>query len=98
MVKVGTYDGEDERVGEVPVEGELHHVPPQPQQLHGLGQTPKDVSTRSRNSKNTQGMPEFPSRQDQRQKSHLLRASAGPAGGDCWPGGAAAKTSTSTGY
>lgn len=49
-VDVGTYDGEDERVGEVPVEGELHHVPPQPQQLHGLGQTPKDVSARSRNT------------------------------------------------
>lgn len=26
-----TYDGEDERVGEVSVERKLHHVPPQPQ-------------------------------------------------------------------
>lgn len=50
----GTYDGEDERVGEVPVEGELHHVPPQPQELHGLGQTHKDVSAQSRNTNNTQ--------------------------------------------
>lgn len=44
-----TYDGEDERVGEVSVERQLHHVPPQLQQLHGLSQTHKDVRTRSRN-------------------------------------------------
>lgn len=43
-----TYDGEDERVGEVSVERELHHVPPQPQQLHRLSQTHEDVTTRSR--------------------------------------------------
>lgn len=45
-----TYDGEDECVGEVSVERELHHVPPQPQQLHRLSQTHKDVTTQSRNS------------------------------------------------
>lgn len=43
-----TYDGEDECVGEVSVERKLHHVPPQPQQLHGLGQTHKDVRQPSR--------------------------------------------------
>lgn len=45
---IRTYDGEDERVGEVSVERELHHVPPQPQQLHRLSQTHEDVTTRSR--------------------------------------------------
>lgn len=44
-----TYDGEDECVGEVSVERELHHVPPQPQQLHRLSQTHKDVTKQSRN-------------------------------------------------
>lgn len=39
-----TYDGEDERVGEVSVERELHHVPPQLQQLHRLSQTHEDVT------------------------------------------------------
>lgn len=41
-----TDDSEDERVGEVSVEGELHHVPPQSQQLHGLGQADEDVPCR----------------------------------------------------
>lgn len=39
-----TNDGEDECVGEVSVEGELHHVPPQTEQLHGLGQADEDVA------------------------------------------------------
>lgn len=43
-----TYNGEDERVDEVSVERQLHHVSPQPQQLHGLSQTHKDVTTQSR--------------------------------------------------
>lgn len=43
-----TYDGEDESVGEVSVERQLHHVPPQLQQLHGLSQTHEDVAARSR--------------------------------------------------
>lgn len=46
---LGTYDSEDERVGEMSVERELHHVPPQPQQLHRLSQAHKDVTTWSRN-------------------------------------------------
>lgn len=48
-----TYDSKDERVGEVSVEGELHHVPPQPQKLHGLSQTHKDVMTQLRNINNS---------------------------------------------
>lgn len=40
-----TDDSEDERVGEVSVERELHHVPPQLQKLHRLSQTHKDVTT-----------------------------------------------------
>lgn len=48
-----TYDSKDERVGEVSVEGELHHVPPQPQKLHGLSQTHKDVMAQSRNINNS---------------------------------------------
>lgn len=46
---LNTYDSEDERVGEVSVERELHHVPPEAQQLHRLSQAHKDVTTRSRN-------------------------------------------------
>ena len=38
-----TYDGEDERVGEVSVEGQLHGVPPQLQSLDGLCQADKYV-------------------------------------------------------
>lgn len=72
---VGTYDGEDERVGEVAVEGELHHVPAQPQQLHGLGQTPEDVSAGSRTHTHTAAL-----------KSATAGSprSDGPAGGDRW--------------
>lgn len=43
-----TYQGEDERVMEMSVERQLHHVSPQPQQLLGLSQTRKDVTIRSR--------------------------------------------------
>lgn len=43
-----TYHRKDERVGEVPVQRQFHHVSPQPQQLHGLSQTHKDVMTQSR--------------------------------------------------
>lgn len=66
---MGTYDGEDERVGEVPVEGELDHVPPQPQELHGLGQTHKDVSAQSRNTNDTQQTSHV--LKNQRQNLHL---------------------------
>lgn len=75
---VGTYDGEDERVGEVAVEGELHHVPPQPQQLHGLGQTPEDVSAGSRTHTHTAAL--------RSATAGSPSASDGPAGGDCWTG------------
>lgn len=46
---LNTYDSKDERVGEVSVERELHHVPPEAQQLHRLSQAHKDVTMRSRN-------------------------------------------------
>lgn len=44
MPEVVTDDGEDQRVGEVAVERELHHVPAQTQQLHRLGQAHEDVT------------------------------------------------------
>lgn len=40
-----TQDGEDERVGEVLVQGQLHHVPAQLQQASGLGQADENVDT-----------------------------------------------------
>lgn len=33
-----TYDCKDESVGEVAVKGELNHISPKPQKLHGLSQ------------------------------------------------------------
>lgn len=38
-----TNDGEDERVGEVLVQRQLHHVPAELQQPRGLGQADKNV-------------------------------------------------------
>lgn len=39
-----TYDGEDERVGEVLVQRQLHHVPAELQESSGLGQTDENVN------------------------------------------------------
>lgn len=39
-----TNDGEDERVGEVLVQGQLHHIPAELQESGGLGQTDENVN------------------------------------------------------
>lgn len=47
-----TDDGEDERVGEVLVERQLHHVPAELQEPSGLGQADENVnSVKEENSK-----------------------------------------------
>ena len=38
----GGQDGEDEHVGEVPVQGQLDHVPPEPERPGGLDQSGED--------------------------------------------------------
>ena len=49
-----TYDSEDERVGEVSVEGQLHRVPPQLQGLDGLCQADEYVhGSQGEHSSNT---------------------------------------------
>lgn len=39
-----THDGEDERVGEVLVQRQLHHVPAELQEPSGLGQADENVN------------------------------------------------------
>lgn len=53
-----TYDSKDECVGEVSEQRQFHQIPPEPQQLHGLSQTHKDVTMRSRNINNRENKPD----------------------------------------
>lgn len=66
-IAVVTNDGEEECVCEVSVERKLHHVPPQPQQLHCLGQAHKDVIKQSRKDNNRR----FRSNRDLMQKWYI---------------------------